>query len=186
MILDIPREAIINRIIPKDRFKFKDSTIIDRIRWVAKLSGNTINVLSKKVNEIEVISVDLPDFDISVIKDINDKIPQEILFIVNKDIAVIEYNKQFFSKKIDSKIYMIGISTDNIRDNFVRQILCINDLSVPLNNQIKKYNELKMLEKEIFDINNKIKKSSQLNKKQELARKRYILEQNKSKIEGEL
>ncbi|KOY70955.1 hypothetical protein [Apilactobacillus kunkeei] len=186
MILDIPNSAIINRIIPKDRFNFKNPTSIERIRWIAKLSTITINVLSNNVNEIEVISVDIPDFDINVIKEIKDKIPQEILFIVNEDIAVMEYNKQFFSKKIDSKLSMTGISTDDIRDNFVRQILGIGGTSVPLTDQINKYNKLKQLEKNITDINNKIKNISQLNKKQELARKRYVLEQSKIKIEGEL
>ena len=141
MILDIPREAIINRIIPKNRFNFTNPTAIERIRWIAKLSKVTINVLSNNVSEVEVISVDIPDFDINVIKEIKDKIPQEILFIVNGDIAVMEYNKQFFCKKIGSKLYMTGISTDDIRDNFVRQILGIGDTSIPLTDQINKYNK---------------------------------------------
>lgn len=186
MIIDIPKSAIINRIILKDRFNFKNPTSIERIRWIAKLSTITINVHSNNVSEVEIISVDIPDFDINVIKEIKDKIPQEILFIVNEDIAVMEYNEQFFCKKIDNKLYIAGISTEDIRDNFVRQILEIGDTSIPLIDQINKYNKLKQLEKKITDINNKIKKSTQLNKKQELARKRYVLEQSKIKIEGEL
>ena len=91
MILEIPKQAVVNRIIPKDRFNFDDATKIERIRWVGKLAPNTINLPAKKIQEIEVFSVDMPEFDLNVIKEIVTKIPQEILFIVNDELAIMYY-----------------------------------------------------------------------------------------------
>lgn len=70
MIVDIPKQAVVNRIIPKDRFNFEDAKKIERIRWVGKLSPNTINLPANKIQEIEIFSVDMIDFDLNVIKEI--------------------------------------------------------------------------------------------------------------------
>ena len=53
MILEIPKQAVVNRIIPKDRFNFDDATKIGRIRWLGKLGPTTINLPAKKIQEIE-------------------------------------------------------------------------------------------------------------------------------------
>lgn len=185
MIIKIPPQAKVNRIIPKDRFSFKDARKIERIRWMGKLSPNTINLPAKKIVEIEIISVDMPDFEQAIVNEIANKIPQEILFIVNDDIAAMQYHNRIFSKKVNNIIQISGLSIDDVRDNFIRQLLNITDVSKPLNQQVEIINEIKALEREIDRINKQIKQALQINKKQLMARKRFALEQKIAKLKGE-
>ncbi|HDG5489395.1 DUF4391 domain-containing protein [Staphylococcus cohnii] len=185
MIINIPSQAIVNRIIPKDRFSFKDATKIERIRWMGKLSPNTINLPTKKIAEIEIISVDMPEFEQGIVKEIVDKIPQEILFIINDNRAVMQYNNRLFSKKINDNLQISGLSIDEVRDNFIRQLLDITDISKPLKQQVEIINEIQTLEIEINRINKHIKQTLQINKKQSMARKRFKLEQQLAKLKGE-
>ena len=57
MIIEIPKQAVVNRIVPKDRFNFDDATKIERIRWLGKLGSTTLNLPAKKVQEIELFRV---------------------------------------------------------------------------------------------------------------------------------
>ncbi|ASE35446.1 DUF4391 domain-containing protein [Mammaliicoccus sciuri] len=185
MIIKIPPQAKVNRIIPKDRFSFKDARKIERIRWMGKLSQNTINLPVKKIVEIEIISVDMQEFEQAIVKEIANKIPQEILFIINDNRAVMIYNNQIFSKKVNNIIQISGLSIDDVRDNFIRQLLDITDISKPLNQQVEIINEIQTIEIEINRINKHIKRTLQINKKQSMARKRFELEQQLAKLKGE-
>ncbi|EOZ3951130.1 hypothetical protein ACQLO3_003400 [Listeria monocytogenes] len=102
MIIEIPKQAVVNRIVPKDRFNFDDATKIERIRWLGKLGPTTINLPAKKIQEIEIFSVDMIDFDLSVIKEIVSKIPQEILFIINDEILIMYYQGYCISKRVEN------------------------------------------------------------------------------------
>lgn len=185
MIIKIPPQAKVNRIIPKDRFSFKDARKIERIRWIGKLSPNTINLPAKKIVEIEIISVDMPEFEQAIVKEIANKIPQEILFIINDNRAVMLYNNQIFSKKVNNIIKISGLSIDDVRDNFIRQLLNITGISKPLNEQVEIINQIETIEIEINRINKQIKQTLQINKKQSMARKRFELEQQLAKLKGE-
>lgn len=153
MMIDIPEQAIVNRIIPKDRFNFKNATQIERIRWVGKLAQATINLKA-----------------------------QEILFIVNDNIAIMRYGKQLITKVIKVPLRINGLTIDAVRDNFIRQLLGIEDTSQPLIEQVSIINQMKSLELSIESINQKIKHTTQVNKKQILARKRYDLEQQVKRL----
>lgn len=185
MIIKIPPQAIVNRIIPKDRFRFKDATKIERIRWLGKLSPNTIHLSTKKIAEIEIISIDMPEFEQGIVKEIANKIPQEILFIINDDRALMQYNNRLFSKKVNNNLQISGLSIDDVRDNFIRQLLDITDISKPLKQQVEIISEIQSLEIEINHINKQIKQTLQINKKQLMARKRFELEQQLAKLKGE-
>lgn len=185
MLIDIPEQAVTNRIIPKDRFNFKDQTQINRIRWVGKLSSNTLHISSKHTLEIEVISIDMSEFDQQVVEEVANRIPQEILFIVNEDIVMMRYNHEWFSKHEDINLKIKGLTIDEVRDNFVRQLLDIDDLTQPLISQIDLIQRVKKLEADIDQLNTKIKRTMQLNKKQSLARKRYDLEKELAQTKGE-
>lgn len=182
MMIDIPEQAIVNRIIPKDRFNFKNATQIERIRWVGKLAQATINLKAQEIPEIEVFSIDMPDFSADVIVQILHKIPQEILFIVNDNIAIMRYGKQLITKVIKVPLRIKGLTIDAVRDNFIRQLLGIEDTSQPLIEQVSIINQMKSLELSIESINQKIKHTTQVNKKQILARKRYDLEQQVKRL----
>ena len=67
----------------------------------------------------------------------------------------------------------------------LRQLLDIKDISQPLKQQVDDIQIINELELEIDRINTQIKRSIQTNKKQELARKRYIIEQKLAKLKGE-
>ena len=177
MIIDIPKQALVNRIIPKDRFNFQDATKIDRIRWLGKLAPTTINLSAKKVPEIQIFSVEMPDFDQNVIVRILDKVPQVILFIINDEWAAMDYDNQLVIKKINNKLDIRWITLDDVRDNFVRQLLDLPDSSQPLAQQVAQVREIEKVQLEIDKLNQQIKRSVQVNKKQILARKRYELEQ---------
>lgn len=185
MIIEIPKQAVVNRIIPKDRFNFDDATKIERIRWLGKLGPTTINLPAKKIQEIEIISIEMMDFDSSVVNEIVSKIPQEILFIINDELAIMYYQGQCLSKKIENHLQIKGLSIDDVRDNFIRQLLDITDISKPLKQQVEKIQLMHELETEIDRINNQIKRTVQINKKQLLARDRYALEQRLAKAKGE-
>lgn len=185
MILDIPKQAFVNRIIPKDRFNFEDAKKIERIRWVGKLAPNTINLPANKIQEIEIFSVEMMDFDLGVVKEIVTKIPQEILFIVNDELAVMYYQGQYISRKVENQLQIKGLSIDEVRDNFIRQLLDITDISKPLKQQIDKIQIIDALKLKIDRINTQIKRSIQTNKKQALARERYTLEQKLAILKGE-
>lgn len=177
MIIDIPKQALVNRIIPKDRFNFQDATKINRIRWLGKLAPTTINLPAKKIPEIQIFSVEMPKFDEKVIVRILDKVPQVILFIVNDELAAMRYDNQVIMKKMAASLEIRGITLDDVRDNFVRQLLSFTDLSQPLAQQITQVREVQRLQSEINKLNQQITRTVQLNKRQEMARKRCLLEQ---------
>ncbi|GFH40045.1 DUF4391 domain-containing protein [Lactococcus insecticola] len=176
MLIELPKQALVNRIIPKDRFNFNDPTQIERIRWVGKLAPTTINLPAKKVPEIEIFSIDIPDFKADVVQRILDKIPQEILFLVNDDLAVMRYDGQLFTKKITVALEIRGLNLDEVRDNFIRQLLAISDIKQPLAQQVQRVRDRQDLQLEIDKLNQQITRAVQTNKKQQLARERYELE----------
>ena len=108
MILEIPKQAVVNRIIPKDRFNFDDATKIGRIRWLGKLGPTTINLPAKKIQEIEIFSIEMFEFDVRVIKEIISKIPQEILFIINDELVIMYYQGQCISRQVQKHLQIIG------------------------------------------------------------------------------
>ena len=125
------------------------------------------------------------DFDVRVIKEIVSKIPQEILFIINDELAIMYYQGKCISKKVKNHLQIKGLSIDEVRDNFIRQLLSIKDISQPLKQQVDDIQIINELELEIDRINTQIKRSIQTNKKQALARERYTIEQNLAKLRGE-
>ena len=95
------------------------------------------------------------------------------------------YQGQCLSKKIKNHLQIKGLSIDEVRDNFIRQLLAIKDISKPLKKQVDEIQIINGLELEIDRINTQIKRSIQTNKKQELARERYTIEQKLAKLKGE-
>lgn len=177
MIINIPRQTKVNRIIPKDRFSFENPKDIERIRWEAKLSVSTLNIPNKKINEIEIISIKASKFNTNIVKNISDKIPQKIVFIVNETTVIMSYESELIIKNIDFPLIISGLTIDEVYDNFIRQLLGIKDSNKNLSQQVLKIRQIKLLEEGIDKINQQIIKTPQLNKKQLLSHNRYDLEQ---------
>ena len=95
------------------------------------------------------------------------------------------YQGQYISRKVENQLQIKGLSIDEVRDNFIRQLLDITDISKPLKQQIDKIQIIDALELKIDRINTQIKRSVQTNKKQALARERYTLEQKLAILKGE-
>ncbi|MDR3241992.1 MAG: DUF4391 domain-containing protein [Lactobacillaceae bacterium] len=177
MLIDLPKTTIIDRIIPKDRFNFSDATKINRIRWAGKLATNTINLPSKNELEVEIFSVEIDEFDADVLLKIKAAIPHEILYIVNETKAAVIVNDVLYERTFTEKIQIVGLTIEEVRDNFIRQILEITDTSKPIKQQVAQLEAIRELQKQIDKLNQKIGREVQVNRKQRLARERYNLEQ---------
>lgn len=177
MIINLPKKAIVDRIIPKDRFNFKDATKIGRIRWFAKLATNTINLPVKTIPEIEVFTIEMDEFDETILTIIKDKIPHSILFIVNDEWLGMVYQGKIYGRSFKQQIEINGLNLDEVQDNFIRQILNLPQNATKLGQQLSRYQQQQQLQQQIDSLNLKIKRTKQLNIKQALARERYGLEE---------
>lgn len=175
--MDLPKTTIVNQIIPKDRFGFPKPTTVGRLRWVAKFSGATLNLPSKNISEVELISVEMPNFDGEVLATIQEKIPHKIIFFVNDEDMAVVIDGRVFDSKIIKEIDVAVLNIDAIYETTVRRIIGIGATGGNLDQQIKDYLNQEDLRKQIGALNKKIAAEKQVNKKQELARKRFELEQ---------
>lgn len=130
-LFKLPTSTLINRVIPKNSFdKFTNSKekkdfvdFVDKIRWMHKLSFETINLQGKEVSEIQIFEITLrAQNDIDHLLRIIDKaIPYPIIFLVsfetnkkiqlskkhphpiNEDIAVIDwtFKSKWFSSVLN-------------------------------------------------------------------------------------
>lgn len=182
MIIELPPTTLVNRIVPKDRFKFTDATKINRIRWVAKLAANTLNISTPHLLELEIFAVDMPEFDQTVLIQIQEKIPHCILFIVNDDWIGMLYQNKLYGRVFQEQLTIQGLDLDAVREHFIRQILNLPVSTHTLTEQINQYEQAQLLRAQIHSLNNSIKREKQLNKKQALARQRYTLEQQLSEL----
>ncbi len=95
----LPATTFINRIVPKNSFdaytnskqKKLLSTHIDKIRWINKLSTQTIKLEGKDVQEIQIFNIQLKQKDAveEVLTIIDKYIPYHIIFILSFDDEVL-------------------------------------------------------------------------------------------------
>ena len=111
-MLNFPQTTYFGKLVPKNKFydtyfgklvpknKFYDKLTIDKklersfidqitsIRWVHKLSADTLNVeKGSTVQEVEVFLVKLktPELDINVLKQMDRQLPYHLIFILEFD-----------------------------------------------------------------------------------------------------
>ena len=90
-MFNLPKSTVVNRVIPKNAFDEFTNTKqkkaftekIERIRWLNKLSAETINLSGSDVKEIQVFQIELKQKDSipELLKIIDKSIPYRILFI---------------------------------------------------------------------------------------------------------
>lgn len=193
--LHLPKSTEINKFIAKTNF-YKLANItpkihdfieqqIDRITWSNKVAPTTMNISSGDVVEFQVFHIQLktPDLDNLVPIFIQKSVPYPILFIVSgaRGVRVIAVTKNADSKPViiatdwkpNLSLELKGNSTDTIYKNYLLQL---SPSFAAVGGDIAKHSEVAKLQRAIDALSAKIKRETQINKRQELARERHELE----------
>jgi hypothetical protein len=193
MLFELPKHTIVNRVIPKNAFDEYTNTkqkklfvdTIERLKWMNKLSTETINLPSEEIQEIQIFEIELRKKEkIEVLLDlINKSIPYHIIFILsyenevlvstskkhphptNDNQSVIDwtFSTEWFAKKNNTLQLNLSGTIDKIFSDLCFQISGKQNLSLP--ELIKHEEKKKALEKEITRLENAIKKAKQFNEK---------------------
>lgn len=198
-MFDLPKSTIVNRFIPKNAFdeysnaKQKRLFIekVNKIRWLNKLSAETINLTGNDIKEIQVFEIELKQRDLitDVLKVIDKAIPYHILFILvfndsfllsasqkhihptNENLAVIDWTFTSGWIEKDSGNYKFNLkkSLDYVFADLIYQISGkqkTEDLNIA--ELISKEEKIKQLSSRIEKLKSEIKGCRQFNRKVEL------------------
>lgn len=187
---NLPQKAIVNKFIPKTKFfekaqvnsklqqEFADTIV--RITWAYKLAENTINTSgTKKIEELQIFRINLKEKVIpkNVLKVIDKAIPFAILYIFEFEehfafgITTKESTEQryFFSEWNQELTFdFTGNTIEHIYQKTI-QLFIKNKTGLVLQNQnfetlLEKEKRIAILEKEISNLQNKIRTEKQFNK----------------------
>jgi len=195
-IFNLPKHTVVNKIIPKNAFdnyantKQKKLFIenIEKIRWINKLSKETINLSGNEISEIQIFEIQLRKKErIEALLDLIDKsIPYHIIFILwykdeffisvsqkhphvtNDNQAVIDWSFRSDWVLVESSPYKLNLkgSLDDVLDDLCFQISGKQKMSIT--ELIQYEGEIKRLQNEATKLKSAIKKSKQFNEKVEL------------------
>ena len=202
-MLGLPKSTEFNRRIPKQKFYENLSVtpalkriFIDQIKviyWRNKIAATTMNLaLGEAVTEIEVFEVrlDVPQLDVSVLKQIDKEIPYHIVFLLehegkyqawtaykesaasgNNAFKVGTYYHTDWLTEQELPLKVDGLNTDVVYENFVRQIAG-NALQINCEESLKESVERdarrQELQEQIIALQAKVRKEKQLNKQVQL------------------
>lgn len=195
-MLGLPMTTEFNKRIPKQKFyeniavtPAMKKAFVEQIRtiyWRNKIATTTLNLAAgEQVTEIEVFEVRLsaPELDESILRQIDREIPYHILFLLEYEgeyRAAIGYKEAAAGKtafKVDRyystdwmdeddlHVHLEGLTLDAVYENFVRQIAG-DALGAGENTSLK--DSVEQLEKQIAELEAKIRKEKQPKKKFEL------------------
>jgi len=197
----IPKEKFYNKTKLNSKIKQLFTDEIEKITWLNKIAPETLNIRAGDYGELQIFEIKLKISNISlaVLKHIDTYIPYPILFIINKSNAskaIISYkenvSKNQDNMKVESyfetgwekqlNLELKGRSVDEIYKNYLFQIepslknINRTDTKEAVASVKYKYS----LQAQIDSINKKIKNELSDSKKQELARERFKLEQERN------
>lgn len=197
----LPESTYFGRLVPKNKFydkltidkKLERSFIdqINSIRWVHKLSADTLNVeKGATVEEVEVFLIKLKtsELDLNVLRQMDKQLHYHLIFIleyeeqyqlwtgykeesINAAFKVGNYyhtdwvTEDTFTLKID------GLNMDTIYENLVRQIAgdtLIQENSESLKETVERQAAREKLTKDIEKLRAKIRKEKQFNRQVEM------------------
>ena len=201
-MFDLPKECLVNKFIPKKTFyekvnissSLKQEFIdkIEKIIWLYKISEQNINVSkTENVEEIEIFELNLKEkYDSkNIIKVITKEIPYPILFLIkfNDEFKyAIKYEEvvYFSDWNVKLKFDFIDFNLENVYENIIRTIVNIENNNADIENELIKIQEIERIEKEIKNLESKLKKEIQFNKKTEynlqILKLKKILEEEKN------
>ena len=199
----LPESTYFGKLVPKNKFynklaidkKLERSFInrINSIRWLHKLSADTLNVeKGVAVEEVEVFLIKLKtsELDLNVLRQMDRQLHYHLIFILefeeqyqlwtgykeeitNATFKVGNYyhtdwvTEDTFSLRID------GLNMDTVYENLVRQIAgdtLAQENSESLKETVERQLEREKLTKEIEKLRAKIRKEKQFNRQVELNR----------------
>lgn len=193
--LHLPKSTDINKFVAKTNF-YKRANItpkihdfieqqIDRITWSNKVAPTTMNISSGDVVEFQVFHIQLktPDLDNVVPIFIQKSVPYPILFVISgaRGVRVIAVTKNADSKPViiatdwkpSLSLELKGNSTDSLYKNYLLQL---SPRFAAVGGDTEKHSEATRVKRGIDALSSKIKRETQINKRQELARERHELE----------
>ena len=193
--LHLPKSTEINKFVAKTNF-YKRANIapkihnfieqqVDRITWANKVAPTTMNISSGEVVEFQVFHIQLktPDPDNIVPIFIQKSVPYPILFVISgpRGVRVIAVTKNADSKPViiatdwkpSLSLELKGNSTDSLYKNYLLQL---SSSFAAVGGDTEKHSEVTRIKRGIDALSAKIKRETQINKRQELARERYELE----------
>lgn len=193
--LHLPKSTEINKFVAKTNF-YKRANItpkihdfieqqVDGITWVNKVAPTTMNISSGDVVEFQVFHIQLktPDLDNVVPIFIQKSVPYPILFIISgaRGVRVIAVTKNADSKPViiatdwkpSLSLELKGNSTDSLYKNYLLQL---SPSFAAVGGDTEKHSEATRVKRGIDALSSKIKRETQINKRQELARERHELE----------
>ena len=198
-MLKLPTSTIVDKIVPKNSFDEYATTkqkklltsVVARIKWLHKLSNQTVNLQGKEVIEIQVFELELKEQ--TNIKEllllINRVIPYPILFVIrhneeimysiskkhthptNENQAVVDWTFSTSWKNVLEDEFEISLSNslDSVFQEICFKISGKNQgKEKDIETLIAKEQLLKQLNSEIEKITTSMNKCKQFNKKVEL------------------
>jgi len=202
-MLNLPKSTHVGRVVSKERFYEKEPskikeyfvTHIEKIIWANKISPITLNINSKAYNELQVFEIYFKSVNKkinAIIRLIDSKIPYPILFLIiykneikaitsfkkikDEKTVIVEQFEKNWQELENFKLELKGNSVDAIYENYLYQIETSLHFCDNLEENVDKYKQIKALKAEIEKINRKIKNEPSIAKRQELARRRVILD----------
>lgn len=203
-MFNFPKTTEFNKRVPKQMFYEKMSVtpalkkiFVEQIRnimWTNKIAQSTTNLEEgQSVKEIQVIKLSLHSdkFDTSVLRHIDKAIPYHNVYILEfnekyqvwlryKDVdgGLTKYFNSDWLSESKLPLKIDGINLDAVYENFIVQISGISkDDSSTLSEQIKNFDRIEKLKKEIARLEKQARAEKQPKKKFELVQK--IKELNK-------
>lgn len=195
-IFDLPKHTNINKVIPKNSFDKYTNTkqkklfvdVVERIKWMHKLSKESINLSGRDVLEIQIFEIELRKKEkIAVLLDLMDKsISYQIIFILrfkgeflisasqkhphptNDNQAVIDWSFRSEWMPENRNPFSLNLkgSLDDIFNDLCFQISGKEKMSI--SELIQHEAEIKRLSDESARIESAMKKAKQFNEKVEL------------------
>jgi hypothetical protein len=200
MDFNLPKQAYVNKFIPKNKFftkinvnsklkqEFSDS--INRITWTHKIAESTVNInKTDKVEEIEIFELELKIKLIpkNVLKVIDKTIPYPILYVFKYEnhiaygITLKEDSSQryYFSEWDENKQFTFsGIDLERVYQGIITTFIGISQEGKNFDTIIETDKNIETLKEEISILKNKVKNEKQFNKKVEL--NKILLEKKKN------
>ena len=213
-MLKLPASTIVDKIIPKNSFEEYAtakqrkllSSHVARIKWLNKISTQTVNLQGKEINEIQVFEMELKGkFNINELMVlINKVIPYQILFVLrfneevmysvskkhihpaNENQAVVDWTFSTAWMKVTDDQFEIQLSNSL---DFVFQDICFKisgknrSKEKDIETLIAKELQQKQLNSEIEKTLKAIDKCRQFNKRVELNQKLQLILKQKMNYE---
>lgn len=204
----LPQKTYFGKLIPKNKFynnltidKKIERSFIDQIasiRWLHKLSADTLNVAKgNTVEEVEVFLIELKTgvLDQNVLRQMDRQLPYHLIFVLkyndkyqlwtsykeestNTAFKVGNYYHTNWVTEDNFSLNIDGLNMDKVYESLVRQIAGeflakVNDESIK--ETVERQAAREKLEKEIEKLRKKIRNEKQFNRQVELNKQLKIL-----------